>query len=85
MINNQMAVAGTFSGWALPKMIMSYLGSNQWKSPYVLMPTGTYEFKVANSYDWSKDDWGNADGLNGFLTLTTQKAKNAKFNISKAG
>ncbi len=78
-------MAGTFTGWALPKMPMSYLGNNQWKSKYISLAKGTYEFKIANTFNWSKDDWGNAHGLSGFLKLTTQTPNNAKFDISAAG
>jgi hypothetical protein len=80
-----MCVGGTFTGWALPQMPMSYLGSNQWKSKYINLAKGTYEFKIANTSNWSKDDYGNAQGLKGFLKLTTQTPNNAKFTITTAG
>jgi len=80
-----MCVAGSFTGWDLPKMSMPYLGKNKWKSAYIYLSQGSYEYKIANSGNWSKDDWGNAEGLKGTLKLTTGTSKNAKLNITEAG
>lgn len=83
--NESMYVAGDFSGWALPQNSMQYIGNNDWKSNNIYFQKGTYEFKFADTPDWTVDDWGNASGTQGAVTLTTGGAPNGSFNILEAG
>ena len=59
-INSKLFIAGNFSNWQLSPM--SYLGNYNWRSSFIHFTPKEYEFKIANSFDWSGDDWGNANG-----------------------
>lgn len=84
-INNSMYVAGSFSNWSLSQHPMYYLGNNDWKSNEISLDKGNYEFKFANTQDWSSDDWGNASGIHGVAKLTTGGDANASFSITESG
>ncbi len=79
--DNQLYVAGDFSGWALQKMTSD---ENIWKYNTVLYE-GANEIKFANTSDWSGKDWGNANGLSGTANETTGGGANIKFNVSVSG
>lgn len=82
---SEMYVAGTFNDWNLSSLPMHYVGDYNWKSNPIALEATSYEFKFANSPDWSGDDWANATGLSGTLALTTGGKPNGKFTITQAG
>lgn len=83
-INDNMYVAGDFSNWALSENQMYYVGNNDWKSENISFQKGTYNFKFANTQDWSLNDWGNTSGMQGIVNITTGGGPNATFTISES-
>jgi hypothetical protein len=47
----------------------------------VQIPASDYEFKFANSNDWSKQDWGNEQGPTGTAGPTTGGAANIRISV----
>ena len=78
-----MYVAGTFTGWA-PNIPMTLIGG-VWTAEGVALGAGSHELKFANTTDWTGDDWGNATGLSGAVTLTTGGAPNVSFAVPDSG
>ena len=78
-------VGGTFNGWNLPSLPMSYSGNNNWQSGLVSMTAGNHEMKFANSSNWSGIDWGNTSGLKGIASLSTGGLPNLSFTIPTTG
>jgi len=79
---NEMYVAGTFTGWAPQAMTLE---NDIWKKSGVSLTAGANELKFANTGNWSGKDWGNANGLNGTAQETTGGGANITFNIEEAG
>lgn len=77
-----MFVGGSFSGWALQQMTLE---NEVWTKNNVAFTSGDHELKFANTSNWSGDDWGNANGTEGFAQLTTGGAPNIKFNLPNSG
>lgn len=77
-----MYVAGTLTAWAPQAMTLQ---NDVWTKTGVAMTAGTQQMKFANTANWSGDDWGNANGLEGFAKLTTGGAPNISFEIANAG
>jgi len=77
-----MYVGGTFTNWGLQPMILQ---NDIWKKTAVSLDSGSYEMKFANAGDWSGDDWGNAEGMEGFAGKTTGGGPNIKFDIASGG
>ena len=78
-------VGGTFNGWNLPSLPMSYSGNNNWQSGLVSITAGNHEMKFANSSNWSGIDWGNTSGLKGIASLSTGGLPNLSFTIPTTG
>lgn len=78
-----MYIAGTFTNWA-PKIAMKLEGEN-WVAEEVRIPAGHHEFKFANSDDWSKKDWGGAQGLSGTVMVTTGGGPNIQIFAPNGG
>jgi Alpha galactosidase C-terminal beta sandwich domain/Secretion system C-terminal sorting domain len=81
-LNKAMYVSGTFSNWAAKAMT---LATNQWKIEKVAIKAGSYELKFANTFNFSGNDWGDANGLSGTAKLTTGGKPNLKFTIPQDG
>ena len=64
---------------------MNLVGDNQWEATKIYIPAGQQELKFANTYDFTGDDWGNAQGLSGTAVLSTGGDPNLSFNITTAG
>ena len=80
----QMFVAGSFSGWNLTLNPMS-LVDNIWVAKSVTIPAGYNELKFANTNNWTGNDWGNASGLTGYAKLSTGGKPNLSFTMPSAG
>jgi len=80
-----MFVAGTFNDWKLEDIPMKRLPDGNFESKVIRIKAGTFDFKFANTTNWSANDWGNADGLNGTAQETTGGKPNAKFTILEEG
>ena len=80
---NQMYVAGTFTGWS-PNIAMN-LTDESWIANGVEIPAGNHELKFANTNNWSGDDWGNSTGLSGIAKLATGGDPNISFSTTKDG
>jgi hypothetical protein len=78
-----MYIGGTFTNWA-PKIEMQLKGDT-WIAEAVRIPAGNHEFKFANSNDWSKDDWGNAQGFSGVAKRTTGGGPNIRISVPEGG
>lgn len=81
-----MYVGGTFDSWYPGNVPMKNIGGNSWKTEPIYIRAGNQQMKFANSKDWTKDDWGNTNGLNGTAKLTTgQNASNISFLVADSG
>ncbi len=80
---DQMYVAGTFTGWS-PNIPMT-LVDDIWVAEDVYIGAGYQEMKFANTNDWSGDDWGNAGGLAGIARLATGGQPNISFTMPASG
>lgn len=80
---DQMYVAGTFTGWS-PNIPMT-LVDDIWVAEDVYISAGYQEMKFANTNDWSGDDWGNATGLSGIAQLATGGQPNISFTMPQSG
>jgi hypothetical protein len=78
-----MYVAGTFTGWN-PNIPMTLVGG-VWTALGVPLDAGSYELKFANTTDWTGDDWGDATGISGTVTLTTGGGPNVSFTVPDSG
>jgi hypothetical protein len=78
-----MYIGGTFTNWA-PKIAMQLKGDT-WIAEAVRIPPGNHEFKFANSNDWSKDDWGDAQGFSGVAKRTTGGGPNIRISVPEGG
>jgi hypothetical protein len=74
-----MYIAGTFTDWA-PSIGMQLKGET-WVAEEVRIPAGEHEFKFANSDDFSKLDWGNAQGFSGTVVPTTGGGPNVRISV----
>lgn len=74
-----MYIGATFTDWA-PNIQMQLEG-DQWVAEEVQVPAGEQEFKFANSEDFSKEDWGNAEGFSGTLESTTGGGPNVRISV----
>lgn len=75
-------IAGTFTDFA-PSIEMQLEGDT-WVAEEVQLPGGEQEFKFANSQDWSKEDWGNAQGFSGTVLPTTGGGPNVRISVPEA-
>jgi hypothetical protein len=80
-----MFVGGSFNGWNLPTLPMTYTGSNNWTAGPVSISAGSHQLKFANTSNWSGADWGNTSGLSGTTLLSTGGLPNLSFTISSTG
>jgi hypothetical protein len=78
-----MYIGGTFTNWA-PNIAMKLEG-DIWIAEAVRIPPGNHEFKFANSTDWSKDDWGDAQGFSGVAKRTTGGGPNIRISVPQGG
>jgi hypothetical protein len=78
-----MYIGASFTNWA-PDISMRLEG-DAWTAEGVDIPAGDHEFKFTNAQDWSQQDWGNAQGLSGTLTLTTGGGPNVRISVPEAG
>lgn len=78
-----MYIAATFTDWA-PEIVMQLKGET-WVAEAVQIPAGNHELKFLNSDDWSKEDWGNAQGLSGTAAPTTGGGANIQISIPEDG
>lgn len=78
-----MYIGGTFTNWA-SKIQMQLVGE-VWVAEEVPIPVGNQQFKFANSEDWSKEDWGGAEGLNGTVMRTTGGGPNIRISVPSSG
>ncbi len=81
----EMYIGGTFNNWTTMAGVMNLVGDNQWEATKIYIPAGQQELKFANTYDFTGDDWGNAQGLSGTAVLSTGGDPNLSFNITTAG
>lgn len=79
----QMFIAGTFTGWSLN--IEMNLANDIWVAEDVQISAGDHELKFANTTNWSGEDWGNATGLSGTAKLATGGDPNISFTIEESG
>lgn len=79
---DNMYLSGTFTNWNTVPM---QLEGEEWVARRVRIPYGDHALKFTNSSDWSGDDWGDADGLTGTVSLTTGGGPNARFSVPKFG
>lgn len=77
-----MYIGATFTDWALS--IEMQLEGDTWVAEEVHVPAGEQEFKFASSEDWSKEDWGNAQGFSGTVMLTTGGGPNVRISVPEA-
>jgi hypothetical protein len=82
---SSMFVGGSFNGWNLPTLPMTYTGSNNWSTCPVLITAGSHQLKFANTSNWSGADWGNTSGLSGTTVLSTGGFPNLSFTIPTTG
>jgi Alpha galactosidase C-terminal beta sandwich domain len=78
-----MYIGGTFTGWA-PNIEMQLEGDT-WVAEEVQLPAGEVEFKFASSQDWSKEDWGDAQGFSGTVVPTTGDGPNVSVTVPETG
>jgi hypothetical protein len=78
-----MYIGASFTNFALD--IQMQLKDETWVAQAVQIPAGTHELKFANSNDFSKQDWGNAQGLSGVASPTTGGGANIQFTVPQAG
>jgi len=78
-----MYIGASFTNWSLSTEMQLKGGS--WVAQAVQIPAGSHEIKFANSDDFSKQDWGNAQGLSGVASLTTGGGANIQFTVPEAG
>ena len=81
----EMYIGGTFNNWTTMAGVMNLVGDNQWEATKIYIPAGQQELKFANTYDFTGDDWGNAQGMSGTAVLTTGGDPNLSFNVVTAG
>lgn len=79
---NEMYVAGSFTGWA-PKAMT--LENDVWKKAEIDFTAGAQEMKFANTNNWTGNDWGNAEGTENYAQETTGGGANIQFNIETPG
>ena len=77
-----MFVAGSFSGWAPQQMTLQ---NDKWQKAGLSLAAGDYQMKFANTNNWSGNDWGNATGTDAFAQQTTGGGANISFNLPTAG
>ncbi|KXX71870.1 hypothetical protein AVL50_03540 [Flammeovirga sp. SJP92] len=81
----ELYLKGDFNGWGNNNPL-TLVGDHTWEVSGVPLEAGTtYGYKIANSGDWSGNDWGNSVGTNGTLELTTGGAPNASFEVTTSG
>ena len=78
-----MYIGASFTNWA-PDISMRLEGDT-WTAEGVDIPAGDHEFKFTSAQDWSQQDWGNAQGLSGTVTLTTGGGPNVRISVPEAG
>lgn len=78
-----MYIGATFTNWAAN--IEMQLKGEAWIAQAVQIPAGNHELKFTNSDDFSKEDWGNAQGLSGVAALTTDGGANIQFSVPEDG
>jgi Alpha galactosidase C-terminal beta sandwich domain len=74
-----MYIGATFTDWA-PNIEMQLEGET-WVAEEVQIPAGEHEFKFANSQDFSKEDWGDAQGFSGTVKETTGGLPNVQISV----
>lgn len=72
--------------WDNPQQAFLY-DDNTWRVNCGLTLTNAteYEYKIANTNDWSDVDWGDATGASGTYTVTSGGGTNAKFTPGADG
>ncbi len=78
-----MYIGATFTSWA-PDIAMQLKGET-WVAEAVRIPAGDHELKFTNSDDWSKEDWGNAQGFSGIVEPTTGGGANIRISVPEDG
>jgi hypothetical protein len=74
-----MYVGGTYNNWNMKSMILE---NNIWKLKNQVFLAGNYELKFANTNNFTGQDWGNSNGLNGTAQQTTGGGANIVFTIT---
>lgn len=77
-------LAGTFNDWTLSDYPLRKSEDGFLKSSIIKLRAGSYQFKFANTTNWSADDWGVSEGLSGKMQYSTG-GLNAKFSITSDG
>jgi hypothetical protein len=80
-----MFIGGTFNGWNLSTLPMTYTGSNNWTTNPITLTAGAQQLKFANTSNWTGSDWGNTSGLSGTASLSTGGLPNISFTIQETG
>ena len=78
-----MYIGATFTNFAAN--IEMQLKGEKWIAQSVQIPAGNHELKFTNSSDFSKEDWGNAQGLSGVAAPTTGGGANLQFSVPEDG
>ena len=76
-------VGASWQSWALTNMPMQW---DDYSEFYVdtWIDAGLHQFKFTNSDNWSGDDWGNASGTSGTVSLTTGGGANVSFSVAQS-
>jgi hypothetical protein len=78
-----MYARGSFNGWNIDhKMVWQ---NDVWEAKSVFMTAGDHQMKFADTEDWTGDDWGNGEGLSGYVELTTGGGPETSFTIETEG
>jgi membrane protease subunit (stomatin/prohibitin family) len=77
-----MYVAGTFSGWRSYPMRFD---SDAWSVNNLRLSAGTFEMKFFDTADFTGEDWGDHQGLQGIAGKTTGGKPNISFEIQTQG
>lgn len=78
-----MYIGASFTNFAAN--IEMQLKDELWVAQAVQIPAGNHELKFTNSNNFSKEDWGNAQGLSGVATPTTGGGANIRLSVPEDG
>ncbi|GEM_PF-1896091 len=76
-------VGASWESWTLGNLPMTW---DDYTAFYLdtWIEAGSYELKFSDTDNWSGDDWGNATGTSGIVSLTTGGGGNVSFSVSQS-
>ena len=85
VISSKMYLRGDMNSWSSKEMTKYIEDSNTIWECTIYLNAGTYEFKFADTDDWTGSDWGATLSVSGGITKSSSSYENLSYTASSAG